>query len=123
MKTSNKLLTLFCVIFVCAWGAVLLSGRSYSLPFRLFFDSEQMADVTVYKMPYNDYASFIGENGNVKYSIICCDRETSLDMFRIEGDTLTFNYKLEALPQTKERPIEMILTDTTFVQDWDKILK
>lgn len=123
MKTSNKLLILFCALFVIAWSAVLFIGRSQSALFRTFFDSEQMFSVTVYKMPHNDYASFLDEQGRVQYSVIGIDQDTSLDNFRIEGDTLIFDYKLGALPQTKERPITMILSDTTFVQIWDEVGK
>lgn len=120
MKTSNKLLILFVAILAVVWSAEWWIGYRTVAPFRKIFNSEQMERVKVYKMPHNDYASFKSEEGYLKHKIFNADRAADPNVITIEGDTLIFDYELEAMPFVMVDTLILVLADTSFVYTGSK---
>ncbi|MBR2501204.1 MAG: hypothetical protein IKB68_01795 [Rikenellaceae bacterium] len=115
MKTSNKLLILFVAILAVVWSAEWWIGYRTVAPFHKLLGSEQMEAVRVYKMPHNTLSSLTDTTGYLKHKVFEIDRSMSVDDLNVEGDTLTFNYEMEAIPFSYADTITLVLADTTLV--------
>ena len=115
MKTSNKLLILFVAILAVVWCVAWWIGYSTIAPFHKLLGSEQMEAVRVYKMPYNTLSSLTDTTGYLKHKVFEIDRSMSVDDLSVEGDTLTFNYEMEAMPFNNADTTTLVLADTTLV--------
>ena len=115
MKTSNKLLILFVAILAVVWCVAWWIGYSTIAPFHKLLSSEQVEAVRVYKMPHNTLSSLTDTTGYLKHKVFEIDRSMSVDDLSVEGDTLTFNYEMEAIPFNNADTITLILADTTLV--------
>ena len=115
MKTSNKLLILLVAILAVIWSTEWWIGYRTVAPFHKLLGSEHMEGVQVYKMPHNTLASLTDTTGYLKHKVFEIDRSMSVDDLRIEGDTLTFNYEMEAIPFSYADTTTLVLADTTLV--------
>ena len=115
MKTSNKLLILFVAILAVIWSTEWRIGYRTVAPFHKLLGSEQMEAVRVYKMPHNTLASLADTTGYLKHKVFEIDRSMNVNDLSVDGDTLTFNYEMEAIPFSYADTTTLVLADTTFV--------
>lgn len=121
MKTSNKLLTLFVAILAVIWSVEWWIGYRTIAPFHKLLADVQTEELHVYKMPHNTLASLTDTTGCLKYKAFEIDRSMNVKDLSIEGDTLIFNFEMEAIPLNYADTITLVLADTALVYSGPKL--